>query len=121
MSKSPLKGLRLAFIGAGAMGEAMIGGLLNSHVVEAKAISASDPHAQRLQDLEARLGITTSTTNLAAARAADIVVLSVKPQMLRFVFRDLCGKVRKDALVLSIVAGARIESIAQGLRHAAVI
>ena len=43
---------------------------------------------------------------LALARDADIVVLSVKPQMLRFVFRDLCGKLRKDALVLSIIAGA---------------
>ena len=37
----------LAFIGGGAMGEAMIGGLLNSHVVEPKAITASDPHKQR--------------------------------------------------------------------------
>jgi pyrroline-5-carboxylate reductase len=103
------------------MGEAMIAGLLNSHAVEPKAIIASDPHAQRTQDLETRFGISTTTDNLAAARRADIVILSVKPQMLRFVFRDLCGKLQKDALVLSIIAGARIDSIVQGLKHAAVV
>src|ERR1700736_2130674 len=99
MPKSPLKGAPIAFIGAGAMGEAMISSLLNSHTVEAKAITASDPAKERAKDLESRFGIGTSTGNLAAAKNAQIVILSVKPQMLRFVFRDLCGKVRKDALV----------------------
>ena len=41
--------------------------------------------------------------------------------MLRFVFRDLCGKLRKDALVLSIIAGARIESMTQGLKHPSIV
>jgi pyrroline-5-carboxylate reductase len=121
MQKNVLKGAALAFIGGGAMGEAMIGGLVNSHTVEPKSITASDPHKQRMQDLESRFGISTTTENLAAARNADIVILSVKPQMLRFVFRDLCGKLRKDALVLSIIAGARVESMAQGLKHGAVV
>jgi len=116
-----LKGKSVAFVGGGAMAGAMIGGLLNSQTVSAKAIAASDPHAERIKDLESRFGISTTTDNLAAARAADIVVLSVKPQMLRFVFLDLCGKLRKDALVLSIIAGARVDSIAKGLKHAAVV
>ena len=119
--KSALKGTSLAFVGAGAMGEAMISGLLNSHAVEAKSISASDPRKERAKDLESKYNIHATTENLAAAREAHIVVLSVKPQMLRFVFRDLCGKLRKDALVLSIIAGARIESITQGLQHPIVV
>jgi pyrroline-5-carboxylate reductase len=121
MQKNVLKGASLGFIGGGAMGEAMIGGLLNSHAVEPKVITASDPHKQRMADLESRFGIATTTDNLAAARSADIVILAVKPQMLRFVFRDLCGKLRKDALVLSIIAGARIDSMAQGLKHASIV
>jgi pyrroline-5-carboxylate reductase len=121
MQNSALTGASLAFIGSGAMGEAMIGGLLNSHAVDRHAITASDPHRPRTQELETRFGISTTTENLAAARGADIVILSVKPQMLRFVFRDLRGKLRKDALVLSIIAGARVDSIAQGLKHAAVV
>ena len=121
MHKDALKGSKLAFIGGGAMGEAMISGLLGSGTVEPKAITASDPHAQRMHDLAARFNIHTTTENLAAVRDADIVILSVKPQMLRYVFRDLCGKVKKDALVLSIIAGARIDSIAEGVKHAAVV
>ena len=116
-----LSGRSIAFIGSGAMAGAMIGGLLNSHTVDAKSITASDPHADRIQDLEKRFGVGITSENAKAVKGAEIVVLSVKPQMLRFVFRDLCGKLHKDALVLSIVAGARIESIAQGLKHASVV
>jgi pyrroline-5-carboxylate reductase len=121
--KSPLKlkGASIAVVGAGAMGEAMIASLLNSHTVEAKAITASDPADERAKDLAARFGIAATTDNLAAARHAQIVILSVKPQMLRFVFRDLSAKLRKDALVLSIIAGARIDSITQGLKHSAIV
>jgi pyrroline-5-carboxylate reductase len=116
-----LGGRSLAFVGGGAMAGAMIGGLLNSHVVDAKWIRASDPHEERTAELETRFGIATTNDNVAAAREADIVILSVKPQMLRFVFRDLCGKLRKDALVLSIIAGARVESITNGLKHGSVV
>jgi pyrroline-5-carboxylate reductase len=116
-----LSGTSMAFIGSGAMGEAMISSLLTGRVIEPKAITASDPHTQRVEDLRSRFGIHTTTENLAAARDAEIVVLSVKPQMLRFVFKDLCGRLRKDALVLSIVAGARIESMAKGLKHSSII
>jgi len=121
MHKSPLKGAAITFIGAGAMGEAMISSLLNSHTVEPKSITASDPAPERAKDLAARFGINATTENLTAVKNAQIVILSVKPQMLRFVFRDVCGRLRKDALVLSIVAGARIDSMTQGLKHLAIV
>lgn len=119
--ESALRGVSLAVIGGGAMGEAMISGLLTSHAVESKAVVVSDPHKDRMNDLEARYGIHTSAENVAAVKDANIVILSVKPQMLRFVFRDLCGKLRKDALVLSIIAGARIDSMDVGLKHSAIV
>lgn len=111
----------LAFIGAGAMGEAMIGGLVSRHLVGAEAITASDPHVPRVADLEARYHIRTSTDNRAAVRDAEIVVLSVKPQVLRAVFKDLRGAIRSDALVVSIVAGAQLGTIERGLKHRAVV
>jgi pyrroline-5-carboxylate reductase len=116
-----LSGTSVAFIGGGAMAEAMIGGLLTRHVVEPKSITASDPHEQRNAHLASRFGIATTAENLGAARDAQIVILSVKPQMLRYVFSDLRGKLRKDALVISIIAGARIESMTKGLKHASVV
>src|SRR6202022_1628903 len=81
----------------------------------------SDPAKERARDPPAAFGHGPTPGNLAAARNAQIVILSVKPQMLRFVFRDLGGKLRKDALVLSIVAGARIDSMAQGLKHSSIV
>ena len=107
----------IAFIGAGAMAEAMISGLLNSHVVSSDSLTASHPKEQRCQDLRTRFGLIATTDNREAARNAEVVILCVKPQMLRMVFRDLRGAVKPSALVLSIVAGVRLESIAQGLRH----
>ena len=116
-----LKGASIAFIGAGAMAEAMINGLLTKHLVDPGAITASHPRQRRAEDLHARCGIRTTIENRTAAREAQIVILSVKPQVLRTIFRDLRGAIRSDALVLSIVAGARLESITQELRHPAAV
>ena len=111
----------IAFIGAGAMGEAMIGGLLRHDLVEPDAITASDPHPERLVAIERLFGVRTVADNQAAARTARIVVLSVKPQVLAPVFADLAGVLPPSTLVVSIVAGARIASIAGGLRHRAIV
>ena len=118
---SVLEGVPITFIGAGAMGEAMIGGLLANHLVGPEAITASDSHAPRADDLRERYRIRTTVDNRAAARDAGILVLSVKPQVLRAVFKDLRGALQPDALVISIVAGARIDSIEQGLRHHTIV
>ena len=99
----------LAFIGAGAMGEAMIGGLLAKRLVAPGAITAADRHAERLEVVRRRFHIHTTRDNRAAVRKARIVVLSVKPQVLPVVLGELRGGIPASALVLSIVAGARIE------------
>jgi pyrroline-5-carboxylate reductase len=109
-----------AFIGSGAMAEAMIKGLLTSAGVPALNITASGPREERGAELQGRYGIRTTTDNLAAIGGAQIVVLSVKPQMLHGVMEQLAGQIESGALVLSIVAGARIEAIAAVLRHAAI-
>ncbi len=116
-----LRDRTLAFIGAGVMGEAMIGGLVGQHLVAPEAIVASDHRAARGAALASRFGIRTTIDNAAAVRDAQIVVLAVKPQVLRAVFQELHDAIPSSALVLSIVAGARIESIASGLGHAAIV
>lgn len=116
-----LKDVSIAFVGAGAMGEAMISGLLTNHLVAAGAITASHPRDQRTAELHTRFGVHATTENRTAAREAQIIILSVKPQVLRTIFRDLRGAIHPNALVLSIVAGARLESITQGVRHQAVV
>jgi pyrroline-5-carboxylate reductase len=58
---------------------------------------------------------------VAAIDGAQIVVLSVKPQVMHSVLEQLAGRIAPDALVLSIVAGARIETITSMLGHATIV
>ena len=118
---SALKDTRLAFIGTGIMAEAMIKGILTQQLVTPDHITGSEPHAPRRQELSERYHIKCINDNAAAAREASIVVLSVKPQVLPGVLPKLRGEIRPDALVLSIVAGARIGSISAALGHNRII
>lgn len=121
MRSTALRDVPIAFIGAGAMGEAMIGGLLRHKLVEPGAITASDLHQGRLEELATSFGVRTTQDNRRAARQARIVVLSVKPQVLSAVCADLKGALRPSTLVVSIVAGARIASMAGRLMHKAIV
>lgn len=105
----------IAFIGSGVMGEAMIKGLLNERLVTPAQIIASDPHPQRIEQLQADYGIRATTSNTEATRQAEILVLSVKPQVLTKVLHELRGKADHCSLVLSIIAGSKITTIAEAL------
>ncbi len=107
----------LAFIGSGNMAEAMIRGLLERHLVRPEGIIASGPRETRGKELAGRYHVRTTTNNREAAKEAHIVVLSVKPQVLPKVLPELRGHLQPDALILSIVAGARIGSIKRGLEQ----
>ncbi|MBI5566273.1 MAG: pyrroline-5-carboxylate reductase [Chloroflexi bacterium] len=111
---------RFAFIGSGAMGEAMIKGLITQANLPPQQITASDPRPERGVELAQKYGVRHTTDNLAAVDGATIVVLSVKPQVLHDVLKQLAGHLAPEALVLSIVAGARTEVITNLLRHPAV-
>ena len=112
---------KIAFIGPGVMAEAMIAGLIRQKVAGSENLLASGPRTERLQELEARYGITGTTDNAAAAKQGDVVVLSVKPQRLDAVLEGLQGSIKEHALIISIVAGAPIAKIGGILAHKAVI
>jgi pyrroline-5-carboxylate reductase len=108
---------KIAFIGPGVMAEAMIAGLIRQSVASPDSLLASGPRLERGEELQEMYGIEPYTDNAAAARQADVVVLSVKPQRLERVMIGLRGAIKPSALVLSIVAGASIEKIGDGLGH----
>ncbi len=112
---------KIVFIGPGAMAEAMISGLIRQGVASPQALIAAGPELDRLEELEQRYAIEATPDNNAAACRGDVVVLSVKPQRLERVLEGLNGSIRADALVLSIVAGASIESISTGLEHPLIV
>jgi pyrroline-5-carboxylate reductase len=112
---------KIAFIGPGVMAEAMIAGLIRQRVAEPTALIVAGPGVDRLEQLARKYGVFTHADNADAARQADVVVLSVKPQRLNRVLSGLRGFVKPSALVLSIVAGASIEKISSGLDHKVVV
>ncbi len=111
----------ISIIGAGNMGEAMIKGILGQKLVQPAQILASEPRPDRGQLLHDLYGIRTTAENRVASREADILVLSVKPQVLARVMEEIRLDLRPNALVLSIVAGARIKMMMTGLRHGAIV
>ena len=117
MISTPLIGL----IGSGAMGEAIIAGLLRNQVTSPESIHASGPRQDRADDLASRYTIKTSTDNLAAVANADVVILCVKPQKLAKVLSSLKNQIPASALVLSIVAGASLDLLSKNLEHPAVV
>ncbi len=115
-----LKDTKIAFIGAGVMGEAMIKGLLNQELLQPEQIIAADPRADHLVYLGERYSICVATDNAVAARSADALVLAIKPQAMSRVLPELRGQVDDVGLILSIVAGASIAAISDGLQNSRV-
>ncbi len=116
-----LKNKKIAFIGGGMMGGAIIHALVENIKHPAQAICASDPNGKRLQFLQSRYGIRVTDDNREAVSGADMVVLAVKPQMLPGVMQGMRGGIPGDAFVFSIIAGIPMSNIQNGLAHAAVV
>jgi pyrroline-5-carboxylate reductase len=111
----------VAFIGAGVMAEAVIKGLLAKNLVAPARITAADVRPERGRELTERYAVAFTADNRAAVEGADLIVLSVKPQILPQALPSISGRIPKGALVLSIVAGAKISTLAEGLAHPAVV
>jgi pyrroline-5-carboxylate reductase len=119
---SPKKPNKIALIGTGNMGEAIIAGLVRRGVAQPSDILAADPRAERGPELVSQYGnIQFFTDNIQATCEADVVILAIKPQKLDKVLDGLKGHIRPEALVLSIVAGASIQTLSEGLGHANVV
>lgn len=131
---NPLEGALLAFIGCGVMAEAIIAGLLRKQLVSAEQIVGSHPRAARREEIYTKYAVRMFESNRDAALAAhpiklstesapagSLVILAVKPQRLGKVLPELKGAIHPSQLVVSIVAGARTETIAGELLHPAIV
>lgn len=95
----------ICFIGAGNMAASLIGGLI-ADGQPAASITACDIDSEQLQRLQQRFGINTSADNLASATRADVVMLAVKPQLMRAVCEALSPLPAKaQQLFISVAAG----------------
>ena len=121
-----LANTKLAFIGCGVMAESIIAGLLRKNLVRSEQIVASHPRKSRRQELTKKYGILVFEENAEAVRSTrvyenSIVALCVKPQRLKGVLDELKDVVLPSQIVLSIIAGARIETITEALGNKKIV
>jgi pyrroline-5-carboxylate reductase len=113
--------LKISFVGGGVMAEAIIGGILEAHLVEARDVKVGEPMGDRREYLQGKYGLRAYPENVEALEGADIVVIAVKPQSLAEAMSALRGGLGKGTAVASIVAGARMATLTEGLQHPPVI
>lgn len=112
---------RIAFIGAGNMAASLIGGLL-AQGVPVERIRASDPGAEQRAKISAEHGIFICADNAEAVAGVDVIVLAVKPQVMKSVCQALAPHLTDNQLIVSIAAGIPCASLERwlGERSAAV-
>lgn len=111
---------QITFIGAGNMAASIIGGLCKQGL-PANNINASNPDQAQLQALKNAYGINTFTDNDRAAKNADIIVLAVKPQIMRQVCEQLAPHLNGQQLIISIAAGINCSSLSRWLGTATIV
>lgn len=104
----------VGFIGAGKMAQAMCKGIVRSGILRAEQIMASDPDGRVLTCWEA-MGTRTTQCNRTIVENSDIIVMAVKPNMVRRILTDIYPSITKDHLVISVAAGISIDTMQQTL------
>jgi pyrroline-5-carboxylate reductase len=113
--------MKIAFIGGGNMGEAMLAAVLQKGLAKSPDICVSDISSERRQYLKEKYKIAVTASSRDAISHRDIVVLAVKPQNIDDVFSELKDSLKPNQLILSIVAGIKIATICQKLGHRRVV
>lgn len=112
--------MTISIIGFGNMGSALCRAFLKHHIVKPKHLTAVDASREKLETAKKELGITIATENTAAA-SADILFLAVKPQSFPEVASELNGKISKNTIVISIMAGISIATMKKLLSHKKIV
>jgi pyrroline-5-carboxylate reductase len=113
--------MKIAFIGGGTMGEAMLAAILKKGLAKPEAIIVGDIAQARRKHLAESYGVAAASSNLGAVEKADVVVLAVKPQNLAEVMSELGGRLKSTHVVISIIAGAKIKTLSSGLKHDSIV
>lgn len=106
---------RLAVLGAGKMGGILVQAFLHSGVVAVENLCATVAHLDRASDLARQWNIPVTCDNRAAAKAADIILLCVKPQAVGEVLQQIHGEIRPEQLLISVAASVPTSYIEERL------
>jgi pyrroline-5-carboxylate reductase len=105
-------GKKIAFLGTGNMAEALVKGLLRAGAATPAELVCAEPREERRKEIAARYGVRSVASNREAVAGADVVVLSVKPQVVDAVLDEISPAIDAGKLVVSIAAGVTLAAIA---------
>ncbi len=111
-----LNNKKIAVVGAGHMGRALIGGMVRAKLTAAKNITASRRNEDALGELRRQWGIHAVADNRKAVKGTDIVILAVKPQMASKVLAEIAPDVSRSQLIISVMAGIKTQTIVSKLK-----
>ena len=112
-----LEKMKIALIGPGVMGEAIFSGLIKSNTCKPDHIVISGPETDRNLILQEEYKVLLAKDNASAVSDAQVVVLAVKPQRFSQVAKSIKGKINKDAVVISIIAGITLDNLRKALEN----
>ena len=99
-----IKDQRMAVVGAGKLGEALLRGLLEAGAISPDRIQVTTGSGDRARQMAEQLGVRAADSNASAVREADVVILAVKPQQVGPVMEELRATWRPDHLLISVAA-----------------
>lgn len=99
---------RIAVIGTGKLGEALITGMLDAGIVKKEQFIGTAAHADRLEQVRRKLGIETTLSNGEAVRKSHLVLLCLKPQTVEEVLRQVADDLTENHLVISVAASVTL-------------
>jgi pyrroline-5-carboxylate reductase len=103
--------MKIGVIGTGAMGSALIRGLLKQGIVGPQDICASDIDGARAERLSKEAGVRALPDNASVAKATEVLLICVKPQQMKETLVPLRPQISPRHLVMSIAAGVRLQTI----------
>ncbi len=103
--------MKIAFIGAGNMGSAIIEGIIANGIAKPQDITVADKNKDSLLLAANKYGVNTEEDNKKTAETADILFLCVKPNVLYSVIDEIAAAVQEDTIIVSIAAGQSMEKI----------
>ncbi len=106
-----LNNKKIAIIGTGNMGEALVSGLIGSGSSKPKNIICTDVRQHKLDDIKSKYKVRTTSSNLKAVAEADIIIYAVKPQIMAATLTETAAKLDMSKLVISIAAGVPLAAM----------
>jgi len=106
-----LKDKKIGIIGAGNMGEALISGLISSRSSIPDNIICSDIRKDKLKSIKGTYGVATTNNNLDVVKASEIVIYSVKPQIMASILKETAASLDMSKVIISIAAGVPLAAI----------